>query len=104
MCVSVIIIWDRDPCHILTSPCVHHHFSSGTFLCVFTADCLCGQEVHDEVCSLSGPLQRHGMTAVLQQVHLAIWQRFLQHRCPGNVQHLMVDTFISNKRDHMTIT
>lgn len=62
------------------------------FLGVIMDDFLRRQEVRDELRGLSGPLQRHRVTAVLQHVHLTVWQRFLQHRCPGNVQHLMVDT------------
>lgn len=70
-------------------------FSLGMLLCVFTAGFLRRQEVHDEICSFPGPLQRHRVTAVLQHLHLAVWQRRLQHRRPRNVHHLRHNTGLS---------
>lgn len=67
-------------------------FSSQTLLSVFSLDSLCGEEVHDEFSSFPGSLQRNGVTAVVQQLHLAVWQCRLQHCRPGHVQHLRAET------------
>ncbi|TNN38312.1 hypothetical protein EYF80_051529 [Liparis tanakae] len=51
-------------------------------------DFLRRQEVHEELGGFPGPLQHHRVTAVVQQCHLAVWQRRLQHRRARDVHHL----------------
>ena len=65
------------------------------FLGFFTAGILRRQEVYDEIRGFPGPLQRHRVTAVLQQLHLAVRQRRLQHRRPRHVHHLRQKTGLS---------
>lgn len=67
-------------------------FSSQTLLSIFSLDSLCSEEVHNEFSSFPGSLQRNRVTAVVQQLHLAVWQRRLQHHCPRHIQHLRAET------------
>lgn len=55
------------------------HVSSGQFLGV---DLLCRNEVHDELSDFPSRVNCQGVTAVVQEIHLAVWQRRLQHGRP----------------------
>lgn len=68
------------------------NFSSGEFLSALVTDFLRRQEVNDELGGFPGPLQSHRVTAVVQQRHLAVWQRCLQHCRPRHVHHLREET------------
>lgn len=57
-----------------SSPAAVQTFSSGMLLGIFTFDFQRRQEIHDDVGSTPGSLQRYSMAAVVQQLHLTVLQ------------------------------